>query len=89
MQQPSEGGNTVARRASGSTVDLRAASETNSTTVTATGVTTTSGFATFCVPNKQQPHQSFRLKNSRSQTMFRFKTLRRLLGGYRPGEGRL
>ena len=90
IQQPSEGGNTVARRASGSTVDLRAASETNSKPWSEPWMSHLRQIlVTLCVANNDPQAGRSTQTQPITAKIFRYETLRRLLCGYRSGEGRL
>jgi hypothetical protein len=79
----------VARRASGATVDLRAASETNSTPGQEPWVLHLRQIlVTFVLPITT-PTPAFPIKAVDHNKDIRYEILRRLFSGYGPGEGHL
>lgn len=80
----------MARRASGSTDDLRAASEANSKPWSEPWMShLLQIIVTLCVSNNDTRGGPSTQTQPITAKIFRYETLRRLFSGYRPGEGRL
>ena len=80
----------MAHRASGSTVDLRAASETSSTPWSEPWMSHLRQIiVTMCVANNDTQAGPSTQTQPIKAKISRYETLRRLFSGYCPGEGRL